>query len=70
MIRKIPKPILLLSAGFSGGALCGFAWWYFVGCASGTCPITSNPYSSSLYGALTGAIVLFPDVIFKKKKND
>ncbi len=39
------------------GALGGFAYYYFVGCVSGTCPITSNPYISTGYGALMGAVL-------------
>jgi hypothetical protein len=49
------------------GAMGGFAYYYFVGCASGTCPITSNPYISIAYGALLG--YLFLDM-FKKKENE
>ena len=37
------------------GALGGFAYYTFIGCTSGTCPITSNPYISTGYGALIGA---------------
>ena len=36
------------------GALGGFLYWRFVGCASGTCPITSSPLYSSLWGAAMG----------------
>jgi hypothetical protein len=39
-----------------GGAL-GFAYYKFVGCASGACPLTSNPWTSSLYGMLVGGLV-------------
>ena len=39
------------------GALAGFAWYRFVGCRTGTCAITSNPYLSTLYGALMGFLV-------------
>jgi hypothetical protein len=42
--------VLLGSAG-------GFAYYYFIGCASGTCPITSSPYISTGYGALIGVIL-------------
>jgi len=36
------------------GALGGFAYYYFIGCVSGSCPITSNPYVSTGYGSLIG----------------
>ena len=36
------------------GALGGFAYYYFIGCASGACPISSNPYVSTGYGSLIG----------------
>jgi hypothetical protein len=40
-----------------GGGIAGFAWYYFVGCASGACPISSNPYISTGYGALMGVLL-------------
>lgn len=40
------------------GAGLGFAYWYFVGCQSGHCPITSSPIASSLYGAGMLAVLL------------
>jgi hypothetical protein len=40
----------------AGGGVAGFAWYYFVGCATGACPISSNPYVSTAYGALTGGL--------------
>lgn len=39
------------------GALLGFGWYRFVGCRSGSCPITSNPYASTLYGAAMGFLI-------------
>lgn len=47
-----------------GGAV-GYAYYYFIGCYNGTCIIQSNPYISTLYGALFGAVFAFP---FKAKK--
>jgi hypothetical protein len=43
--------------GFVLGALAGFAYYKFVGCASGTCPITSNPFISTIYGAVMGGLL-------------
>jgi len=45
-------------AGIALGAVAGYAYYHFVGCASGTCAITSNPVNSTLYGALMGALLL------------
>jgi hypothetical protein len=39
------------------GAGAGFAYYTFIGCASGTCPITSNPYISTAYGAAVGILL-------------
>ena len=54
------------------GAAGGYFYWYYVGCKSGTCPITSHWYTTGLYGALLG--YLSGDLLlsaFKKsgKKN-
>ncbi|HPG37888.1 MAG TPA: DUF6132 family protein [bacterium] len=42
-----------------GGAL-GFAYYYFIGCKSGACPITGNPWISTLYGAGMGVLFTMP----------
>jgi phage shock protein E len=39
------------------GVVAGFSYYYFVGCASGTCAITSSPVNSSLYGAFMGGLL-------------
>lgn len=44
-------------AGVFVGALAGFAYYYWIGCASGSCPITSQPLNSTLYGALMGGLL-------------
>jgi hypothetical protein len=40
-----------------GGAVAGFAYHRLVGCRSGTCAITANPYISTLYGAVMGFLL-------------
>lgn len=54
-------------AGLTVGALAGYAYYYFIGCASGSCAITSHPFNSSAYGALMGALLF---TAFKKKQNE
>ena len=41
------------------GGVAGFLYYKFIGCASGGCPITSNPFSSTLYGLLLGFVLSF-----------
>ncbi len=40
--------------GVAAGAAIGFAVGYFGRCATGTCPLTSNPWVSTLVGAAIG----------------
>ncbi|MEK7746242.1 MAG: DUF6132 family protein, partial [Elusimicrobiota bacterium] len=39
------------------GAGAGYLWYRVVGCSTGACPLTSNPYVSTLYGALMGLTI-------------
>lgn len=47
-----------VSAGL--GAAAGAAYAHFVGCKTGTCPITSSVWTASLYGAAVGALAGWP----------
>ncbi len=38
------------------GGAGGYLYYYYVGCNSGSCPITSNPWASVLWGAIIGLI--------------
>ncbi len=56
----------LTTIGIIVGSVGGFLYWRFMGCTSGTCPITSSPLMSILWGAILGGL-LFD--MFKKKNN-
>jgi len=51
------KKMIRIIIGVVIGAILGFGYYRLVGCSSGTCPITSNPWISTLYGAVMGAVV-------------
>jgi hypothetical protein len=66
-IRKHLFIILITLAGATGG----FLYWKFIGCQSGTCPIKSRWYLSTLWGSafgyLSGSII--NDIIIKIRGN-
>lgn len=54
IIRKHRLTIL----GAILGGIGGYLYYRFVGCANGTCPISSNPYISTLWGLIMGGLLL------------
>lgn len=44
--------------GTIAGATIGFGYWYFIGCNSGACAITSSPINSTIYGGLMGLLLV------------
>ncbi len=46
----------LIIGAIIGGGL-GFAYYKFVGCSTGTCPLTSNPIISTVYGVVVGGLI-------------
>ncbi len=61
------KAIILTGLGIAIGSIAGYAYYFYVGCASGTCAITSKPLNSTLYGALMGGL-LFNMFVKETKK--
>ena len=61
------KNLILTVSGIIIGLMAGYAYYYYVGCASGTCVITSKPLNSTLYGGLMGG--LFFNIFVKERKK-
>lgn len=62
--RYLPMMILAVL-----GAIGGFLYYRFVGCVSGACPITSNPYISTVYGGVLGVLLGYIVTPGKKKEE-
>lgn len=52
--------------GLAGAGL-GYAYYFYIGCAGGSCPISSNPVVSTIYGSVLGVLLAFPG---KKEKDE
>jgi hypothetical protein len=57
MKKKRTTMILITIAGIIVGGAAGFLFYKFVGCTSGACPITRNPYLSTIYGMALGFLI-------------
>jgi len=52
------------------GAIGGYSYYYFVGCSTNVCPISSNPYISSGYGMMVGLLMSFDSKKKDKKAKE
>ncbi len=66
-MKKIIQKYKLEVIGIPAGMLGGWLYWYYVGCTSGSCAITSSPVNSTLYGAVLGALLFG---MFKKETKN
>lgn len=57
MVKQFLSNNKLTFFGIVIGAIAGYSYYHFVGCASGTCAITSKPLNSSLYGSFMGGLL-------------
>ncbi len=64
--------LIIIGAGVLLGALAGYLYYFYIGCASGSCAITSKPVNSTVYGMLMGGLTLdmVHDWLKKKPKNE
>ena len=65
-MKKFINRFGVSTAGLVLGAIAGYIYYQYVGCLTGTCPISSNPWSMTFYGAIMG--YLFSD-LFRGKKT-
>jgi hypothetical protein len=61
------KAILITGIGIVVGSIVGYFYYFYVGCASGNCDITSKPLNSTLYGALMGGLTF--NIFIKSPKK-
>jgi len=51
------KRLMIITIGVIIGGIAGYAYWKYIGCASGNCAITTVWYKSTLYGMLMGGLL-------------
>ncbi len=68
VIKMNKKTYIVTGIGVVVGLIAGYLYYQQIGCASGTCAITSKPLNSTLYGGLMGGL-LFNLFVSKPKNN-
>ena len=64
------KGYIITGIGIIIGLLAGYLYYAQIGCASGTCAITSKPLNSTLYGGLMGGLLFNLFVTSPEKKEE
>jgi len=59
--RRLSRSHLRAALAAGVGAAGGAAYAHFIGCKTGTCPLTSSVWIAGLYGAAVGAVVGWPN---------
>jgi len=69
LMKSINKYVIIAFFALLGSASM-YLYWFFIGCKTGTCLITSSPTISSGYGLLFGGLLgsSINDYIKKNKK--
>jgi len=58
---RVSRAALLRTAlGAALGATGGAGYAYFIGCHTGTCPLTGNVWIAALFFGFTGSVILAP----------
>ncbi|MBK8805302.1 MAG: hypothetical protein IPO21_01095 [Bacteroidales bacterium] len=71
MIKQLLNKYLLEIVFTIVGGVSGFLYWKYVGCSTGTCPITSIWYMNTIYGMLFGYLLsgVIKDYVKSKKES-
>ncbi|MDR2148610.1 MAG: DUF6132 family protein [Tannerella sp.] len=56
-VKLLSKGNILTAIGGIIGGVGGYFYWLKVGCVSGTCPITSSPVMSVIWGMMMGGLL-------------
>lgn len=67
-MKKLVLKYRLTLTGMILGGVGGYLYWYFIGCQSGTCPITASPLNSAIWGIIMGGLLF--NIFQKEKKNE
>ena len=54
LLHRLITHLFCNSPFTAGGALVGLAYYYFVRCPTGACPLTSNPFITMAYMGFIG----------------
>lgn len=67
MLERVKKNRITIAFAILG-LIGGYMYWYFVGCADGTCAIQSNPWRMTPYGGVLGGLIgnIVQDVVQKR----
>jgi hypothetical protein len=69
-MKELLKKHLFIIFFSALGAIAGFLYWKYVGCLSGTCPIKSVWYLSTIWGLLVGYLAgsIINDLLIYRNK--
>lgn len=73
MEKTFIKEYWMMIAGMLIGAMASYLYWRFVGCTTGTCPITSSPLNMTLWGGIMGGLLgnmLQPHTLNKDEQDN
>jgi hypothetical protein len=65
-VKIFLKDNMLAIIGAIVGGIGGYFYWLKIGCTSGSCPITSSPVLSVIWGAVMGNLIF---TMFKRKEQ-